>query len=107
MNIAVFVIFVIYSDLILAASTASVIGVLFLLQTNAPLPFCSPVEEHLGGWGWTGASVNTDEVIHNLDTDRNTQIKKEPPWRHPRPWDGILSSRLGTYPSEVPELWSF
>lgn len=77
MNIAVFVTFVIYSYLILAASTASIIGVFFPSPNNAPLPFCSPVKEHLGGWGWTGASVNTDEVTHNLDY-RHTLTQKSP-----------------------------
>lgn len=46
---------------------------------NAPLPFCSPVEEHLGGWGWTGASVSTDEVFHNLDyRQKHTNRKRAP-----------------------------
>lgn len=74
---------------------------------NAPFPFCSPVMEHLGGWGWTGASVNTDEVIHNLDYRQKHTTRKEPPVRHPRPCDDILSSWLETYPSEVPELWAW
>lgn len=50
---------------------------------NAPLPFCSPVEEHLGGWGWTGASVHTDEVIYNLDYRHKHTNEKEPHWGIP------------------------
>lgn len=74
---------------------------------NAPLLCCSPVKEHLGSWGWTGASVSTDEVIHNSDYRQTHTNKKDPPVRHPRPWDGILSTWLGTSLSEVPELWAW
>lgn len=63
---------------------------------NAPLPFYSPVKEHLGGWSLTRASVNTVEIIHNLDNRQTHTNTKEPPVRHPRPRDGILSTWLLT-----------
>lgn len=92
MNIAVLYLAFI-PDLTLAASTASVIG--FFVpspNSNATLPFCSPVKEQLRCWSWTGASVNTDEVIHNLDCRQTYTNIKEPQMKHPRPWDGILTT---------------
>lgn len=68
MNIEVFLVFGIYRRFNMC-SQYCLHHRFFVPSSNnsAPLPFCSPIKEQLRGWSWTGASVDTDEVIHNLD----------------------------------------